>query len=468
MKEKKLYKIAFMGDKDHGCDIISTLESWGGSNYYLRTGNDPEYVYFINVLGTIDVIHNSKMLSKGMENFYFMFWHDYNIECHLKVGESINYGGQDYDVDGIMFDANNRCIVYVLKLFGIGVEYITNNELTPTEEYQIEEEENNEYLFKNNVGKKLAIKGHSTRGKEVMDLLEMIGGNNIYNFSGDDSYAYYVIRGCQNEIRAGEYIFGDEGVYFFTLEEFLEKYPFKVGDKVIDKADGCPGVVCEMKWDKDVSDMKYCVAFGNGVDFGWFANDSIEFYLNKDNKEMSEMQTKRDMDKTMFMIGPVMVPDKVDDKLEYEIIDGYEFDRVENGKIILKPKYPTTYEECCKVLRISKRVQLSYTYPDVERSNAYLTGEKHLLDAFIKLRICRNAYWKIAGEETGMGKPWEPKFGKTILFDITFYLYKDNFVLHKGEYPSSDNCILVFPTEEMRDAFYENFKDLIEQCKELL
>ena len=30
------------------------------------------------------------------------------------------------------------------------------------------------------------------------------------------------------------------------------------------------------------------------------------------------------------------------------------------------------------------------------------------------------------------------------------------------------NSILSFPTEEMRDEFYNNFKDLIEQCKELL
>ena len=140
MKEKKLYKIAFMGDKDHGCDIISTLESWGGSNYYLRTGSDPEYAYFINDLGTIDFIHNSALLVEEMKNFYFLFWHDYDIECNLKVGETINYGGQDYDVDSILFDANNRRIVYKLKSFGIGVEYITNNELIPTEEYQSEEE----------------------------------------------------------------------------------------------------------------------------------------------------------------------------------------------------------------------------------------------------------------------------------------------------------------------------------------
>ena len=30
------------------------------------------------------------------------------------------------------------------------------------------------------------------------------------------------------------------------------------------------------------------------------------------------------------------------------------------------------------------------------------------------------------------------------------------------------NTILAFPTKEMRDAFYENFEDLIENCKELL
>ena len=38
-------------------------------------------------------------------------------------------------------------------------------------------------------------------------------------------------------------------------------------------------------------------------------------------------------------------------------------------------------------------------------------------------------------------------------------------VLRISEY---HNIILTFPTEEMRDTFYENFKELIEQCKELL
>ena len=466
MKERKLYKIAFMGDKDHGRDIISTLESWGGSNYYLRTGNDPEYVYFINVLGTIDVIHNSKMLSKGMENFYFLFWHDYNIECHLKVGESINYGGQDYDVDSILFDANNRCIVYKLKSFGIGVEYITNNELTPTEEYQIEEE-NNEYLFKNNMGKKLAIKGHSTRGKEVMDLLEMMGGKNTAYYGTDIKVIYTIDdKGIIRSLFFNNTILMKMEYDIYTLEEFLAKYPFKVGDKVFLYDNITEGCVTGMKWDEDKGTVKYCVYTSAEC---WCDVKELLKWNNVDLVEMHYMDKIEEKDKAKA--PDIKSEDYSGKRFGYKIPDGYEFDVVVDGKIFLKPikpKYPNTYEECCKVLKISNRVQLSYTYPDVEHGNVYLTGEKHLLDAFIKLRICRNAYWKIAGEEIGLGKPWKPQFGKYILYNIKFYLYQDSFVLHKGEYSSSDNCILVFPTEEMRDAFYENFKDLIEQCKELL
>ena len=144
--------------------------------------------------------------------------------------------------------------------------------------------------------------------------------------------------------------------------------------------------------------------------------------------------------------------------------DGYQFID-ENGnvinatKIVLekkKPKYPRTPKECCEIL-------------NTEETYLGIGGHKgKLLQNFQKLLICRDAYWKIAGEELGLGKHWEPKFGKYIHYSINFYLYKDSFVLHKGDYHSPDNRILVFPTEEMRDAFYENFKELIEECKELL
>ena len=478
MKEKKLYNIAFMGDKDHGCDIISTLESWGGSNYYLRTGSDPEYAYFINDLGTIDFIHNSALLSEVMKNFYFLFWHDYNIECQLKVGESINYGGQDYDVDSILFDANNRCIVYKLKSFGIGVEYITNNELIPVEEFPTEEE--------NNMKRKLAIKGHPTRGKEVIKLLEMMGGN-TFNSCMKIAYSNRVYYIGNNNAITWDYI-GPEEIdkyEIFTLEEFLEKYPFKIGDKVFDIIDGDPGIIRTMKWDEDVSDMKYNVVFDNG-DMGWYTNDTIEFFKINKNETLEETQSNQNNDKVVNNLRNMKdlkesitpSPDitaKVIDKNNCDIKcpDGYEF-YDENGNLIgtkvmmrpKKPKYPKTYVECCKVLGISYRKQLSYTNTDVERGNIYLTKEKHLLDVFMNLRICRNAYWKIAGEEMGLDNSWESPLPS--LFETVHCIRRKNNKIIKGSYRGGKSEILEFPTEEMRDAFYENFKDLIEQCKELL
>ena len=132
---------------------------------------------------------------------------------------------------------------------------------------------------------------------------------------------------------------------------------------------------------------------------------------------------------------------------EVEVILGdYEF-VLKDGKtyFVKKNKYPKTYEECCKILGIE------------DRENGYCGYEYELLGEFQKLYICRDAYWKIAGD-------WIPefRFGKKKYCIMT----KDNKVISATV--EETNRILVFPTEEMRDEFYDNFKELIEYCKELL
>ena len=92
-----------------------------------------------------------------------------------------------------------------------------------------------------------------------------------------------------------------------------------------------------------------------------------------------------------------------------------------------------------------------------------------LIIDFAKLLICRDAYWKIAGEQMGLDKPWDTKYGSGewgywIGYDVNankIYCQDSRILL---------NHLLVFPAEEMRDTFYENFKNLIESCncKELL
>lgn len=120
-------------------------------------------------------------------------------------------------------------------------------------------------------------------------------------------------------------------------------------------------------------------------------------------------------------------------------------------------KYPTSYEECCNIMK----VRCSYLMRNYMPSETYKIG---LIDSFQKLLICRDAYWKIAGEQMGLGRPWEPDWtdGK-IKYGITYYR---DFLIHNNCYHS--NNILVFATEGMRDAFYKNFIDLIKSCKRLL
>jgi hypothetical protein len=145
----------------------------------------------------------------------------------------------------------------------------------------------------------------------------------------------------------------------------------------------------------------------------------------------------------------------------YKIPDGYEFDTISNGKIILKPikpKYPTTYEECEKILGLEGSI--------IEGCLGY---EYKRLNTFQKLLMCRDAYWKIAGEEMCLDRPWKADFtqGSGIKYIILFA--NGGVIWNRQECETvTGSRVLAFPTAEMRDAFYENFKDLIEQCKELL
>ena len=62
----------------------------------------------------------------------------------------------------------------------------------------------------------------------------------------------------------------------------------------------------------------------------------------------------------------------------------------------------------------------------------------------------------------GLGKPWKPSGNE------------DCFIISRscGEvflFENAGDCEpFEFPTREMRDAFYENFKEIINECKELL
>ena len=131
-----------------------------------------------------------------------------------------------------------------------------------------------------------------------------------------------------------------------------------------------------------------------------------------------------------------------------------------------KPKYPKTYAECCKIVNASIFVSLVYNLTDGEGYSHDVDNLK-IYDNIRRLKICRDGYWKIAGEELGLDKPWEPDYTNYNEERYGMYTRANEIIL--DAYGGGDvNTVLTFPTEEMRDIFYEIFKNLIEQCKELL
>lgn len=122
--------------------------------------------------------------------------------------------------------------------------------------------------------------------------------------------------------------------------------------------------------------------------------------------------------------------------------NGYKWNE-ETKKLEKVSQYPQTFEECCTVLGLTEL--------------GIIGGYRHgLLTQFRNLLICRDAYWKIADD-------WKFNFEEKC-----YYLCNEYHEIQDFNGVCDCNAVLAFPTEEMREAFYDNFEELIKECKSLL
>lgn len=231
---------------------------------------------------------------------------------------------------------------------------------------------------------------------------------------------------------------------------------FKVGDKIV-KVGGLSNGCLVMS----VSDEYYGLQMGEGnVGVLPVAEQDEWILLSEGDKKIEGL-----VEEEMPLDKSGQITDFEYEGLAYTLPEGYQFvdengNVIETKKIVLEKKkkeYPKTLKECRRLLDIDSGFLLASYDLDFWKG--------HLLTSLQKLLICRDAYWKIAGEEMGLGKPWEPDWKDDHQRKYTIYTMGNEVIRHYGGYIHS---ILAFPTEEMRDAFYEAFKDLIEECKELL
>lgn len=254
---------------------------------------------------------------------------------------------------------------------------------------------------------RLAIKGHKSRGNEVIEILEMLGGKNLHNYCADcDSSCFYI--GKETNIIYYDYVNNCEDLLIFTLEEFEQKFPYKVGDKIIYKIYGIHSKIKTMLWNVEKEQV---------------------FYRLESNKLFvaTADELKPYKEETM-------------EEIKVDIPKGYEFAGVDDTTqqvmfTKIQPEYPKTFDECSVVLS-----ELPHTT---------------LISSFYKLLVCRDAYWQIAD--------WKFNYDEKC-----YYLCPELGEIQKYEGVCDCNAVLAFPTKEVRDMFLENFRELINQCKELL
>ena len=143
---------------------------------------------------------------------------------------------------------------------------------------------------------------------------------------------------------------------------------------------------------------------------------------------------------------------------------------LESVKKYRQTQYPKTYEECCNVLGCKADdffTNFGYNGCEVEISD-YEDKIDDLLQTFRKLRYCRDAYWKIAGERMGLDKPWKPNWKGDSWRQLKYCITVNGDGELERRTTQFDRRIFAFPTKEMMNAFYENFKDKLEICKEFI
>jgi hypothetical protein len=295
---------------------------------------------------------------------------------------------------------------------------------------------------------KIAIQGHPTRGKEVIQILESLGGKNGYDQLGSNkNFVYFITNAgliysvtpqmCSNECK------------IYTLEEFEKEFPFKIGDEVMFpvKIGWVSGKITGLTYRED--QLKYEVD----------VRTSGYHYVESHKLQLYQMIKERNITLTL-------------DKAKEWYKKGGELKEIAlqafTEKELTKVELPKTWEEFCDnypvkgseaMIGCDARIincigiegKRSYKFKDIIPSKQ--SAEAHL--AMMQLEQLRDCWWN--GWEPDWNDDQQPKY-------CVAYYYREFQIraLYEVRY------FLSFPTREMAEEFLECFRDLIEQAGDLI
>jgi hypothetical protein len=260
---------------------------------------------------------------------------------------------------------------------------------------------------------KIAIQGHSTRGKEVIRILESLGGKNIEKLTGTYHTFYYIDD--KNEIGDDHEKYFPSTYELYTLEEFEKEFHFKIGDEVIFpiKLGWLSGKVTGLTYIED--QLKYEV------------DTRIAGYRYVEPHKLSLYPMKEERNITLTL-----------DKAKEWYKKGGELKEVALQAFSEKElnPLPRSWEEFCK-------------QGNLVASWRYDIPIKH--EALFKLEQLRDC-WR---------QGWKPKPGEN-----SYSIKIGRVGLNVCYFNTIE--FLSFPTREMAEEFLKCFKDLIEKAGDLI
>lgn len=170
---------------------------------------------------------------------------------------------------------------------------------------------------------KIAIQGHPTRGEEVIQILESLGGNNLYMMTGSRFSCYYINSYYNIDGNSLEFL-EKLGYTIYTLEEFEKKFPFKIGDRVISLTTGLIGTITKF--------------FETGIYHFKYDNGICSFAIAKYLKLYKEMKEERNVTLTLDKAKEWY---KKDGELREVALQAYSEEELS------KVELPKTWEEFC-------------------------------------------------------------------------------------------------------------------------
>lgn len=407
-----MLKLAIRGDINNGSKVIELLEKLGGKNPYEHSGTkDGWYIIDFNIIKYMPYIFEDK------EYMPYTF-EEFKTKFSFDIKDSVYYGGGEFEITNMMWNDTEETVSYNIKdKVNNTTRWVLAEDITPKSVFKIGD------LVKS--------------GLVIMPVNEIVD-NDLYGHIG-----YYPDTDQLIEMRMIGFMEECKNVSYLEKEKFFQKllctylteYPiekeyltdssyYEISDRIayklgfeIDDNNGYPDIVYEIR--------EYI--WGNIVE------EEVSYEAN------NYLKVQKPTEDGLEIVA--------NDKFKIKEKDGH-FYLVEK-----QIKYPKTYKECCDVLGLNTMTNDAQGY------------EADLIIRFQELLIARDAYWKVAGEQMGLDVPWKPnlqdaKQTKYVLSNVEGNIVTEGYVKY--------NAILAFPTGEIRDKFYENFKDLIESCKELI